>query len=223
MSKESPGSDLRRRTNETGENTTTDDGGVSRRKLMAAGAAGWATVGLAGCSDNGDTENGGDETTEADDNGDVTVTTQTTATATTTTTTTTTTSTGDDTPTTTEEDGGGTENGATTECTQSSVFAPGMDIGFLVDIYDEVSGDKLDEETLATVTLSFPHADLEAVELTPSGPHEDHVRDKWGGKVSMPADAEPGTYKYEIEVARDPDDDPEPVVTDEVRLIDHSL
>ena len=208
MSKESSGSETRQQTDETAESTTADDGGVSRRKLMAAGAAGWATVGLAGCSDNGDTDDGGDETT--DGNGDVTVTSQTTTTD-------------GDTPTTTEGGGGGTDGGTTTECTQSSVFAPGMDIGFLVDIYDDLSGDKLDEDALAAVTLTFPHADLEPVELTPSGPHEEHVRDKWGGKVSMPADAEPGTYKYEIEVARDPDDDPEPVVTDEVKLIDHSL
>lgn len=191
-------------------------GGVSRRNLMAAGAAGWATVGLAGCVDiqgdeceddgeNGGTENGGGGTD--DGTSDVTVTTQTTTT-------------GGDTPT---EDGGGGDGGTTTECEQQSIFAPGMDVGFLVSVFDNFTGDKLDADELSTVVLEFPYADIDPVELTPSGPHEEHVPDKWGGKASVPVDAEPGTYRYEISVATDPNEDPEPVVTDELELVELSL
>ncbi|MFW5918786.1 MAG: hypothetical protein ACOCSF_01140 [Halanaeroarchaeum sp.] len=217
MSEKSSDPETRRPDEQAAETATTDESGVSRRKLMAAGAAGWATVGLAGCStvqpdcEDEDGDNGNSGTDGGDD---VTATTQTTTTD-------------GDTPTTTEEGGdgggGGGDGGTTTECAQSSVFAPGMDIGFLVDIYDDLSGDKLDDEALSSVTITFPFADLEPVELTPSGPHQDHVSDKWGGKVSMPIDAEPGTYKYEIEIARDPDDDPDSVITDEVKLVDISL
>lgn len=189
--------------------------GVSRRNLMAAGAAGWATVGLAGCVDiqgedceeedggeNGGGENGGDGTD------DVTVTTQTTTT-------------GGDTP--TEDGGGGGGGGTTTQCTQQSIFAPGMDVGFLVSVFDNFTGEKLDADELSTVVLEFPYADIDSVELTASGPHEEYVPDKWGGKASVPVDAEPGTYRYEISVATDPDEDPEPVVTDELELVEISL
>lgn len=191
--------------------------GVSRRKLMAAGAAGWATVGLAGCVDvqgedceedgGGTTDGGGGGGGTNDGTSNVTVTTQTTTT-------------GGGTPT---EDGGGGGGGTTTECEQQSIFAPGMDVGFLVSVFDNFTGDKLDADELATVVLEFPYADIDSVELTPSGPHENYVPDKWGGKASVPVDAEPGTYRYEISVATDPDEDPEPVVTDELELVEISL
>ncbi|MFW6003649.1 MAG: hypothetical protein ACOCPT_04435, partial [Halanaeroarchaeum sp.] len=101
-----------------------------------------------------------------------------------------------------------------------SVFAPGMDVGFLVSVYDTLSGDLLDDERLSTVKITFPEADLEDIELTPSGPHERHVRDKWGGKASFAPDAEPGTYRYEIEVERADDEEPRAVRTDEVKLVE---
>lgn len=188
------------------------DDGVSRRRLMAAGAAGWATVSLAGCarSSGGGGDDGGDD--GADETSEET----TDYTVTSTTTTTTTPPAG---TTTTEESGGGGGATTTTECTQSSVFAPGMDIGFLVSVYDQLSGALLGDEDLATVTIAFPEADLEPIALSPSGPHEEHVKDKWGGKLSAPVDAAPGTYKYEIRVADDPDADPTPIVVDELTLV----
>ncbi|MFB6094103.1 MAG: hypothetical protein ABEJ77_04090 [Halanaeroarchaeum sp.] len=185
-----------------------DDGGVSRRRLMAAGAAGWATVSLAGCSDTGGDGDGG-TTTTTEDGDDVTVTSQTTTTE------------SADTPTTTaSSDGGG--GGGTTSCSGQNVFAMGMDVGFLVDVYDDLTGSRLFEDAIDAVTISFPNSELESVELTPDGPHEKHVDDKWGGKLSVPADAEPGTHTYEIAVSRR-DGAEETVVTDELTLVDHSL
>ncbi|MFB6133958.1 MAG: hypothetical protein ABEJ55_03120 [Halanaeroarchaeum sp.] len=187
--------------------------GVSRRRLMAAGAAGWATVGLAGCSDNGgngtsngDTTDGDDTTQDGDDTSDVTVTSQTTTTETGTT-----------------EDSGGGGTTTTTSCTQSGVFAPGMDVGFLVSIYDTLSGDLLDDGDVDSVRIRFPNADFDPVELTPSGPHEEHVDDKWGGKLSTPIAAEAGRYRYEIEVEKADAEEPEAVATDEIELVDVGL
>jgi len=188
--------------------------GVSRRRLMAAGAAGWATVSLAGCTkssgggdDGGNT--GGDETDG--ETTDYTVTS----------TTTTTTAPAGTTSTEESSDGGGGAT-TTTECTQSSIFAPGMDIGFLVSVYDQLSGALLGDDELATVTIAFPDADFEPIELSPSGPHEAHVTDKWGGKLSAPVDAEPGTYKYEIRVGDGPDAEPTLIVVDELTLVELS-
>lgn len=197
------------RTEQDSATDSPQDRGVSRRRLMAAGAAGWATVGLAGCSDDGgntdDTTNG-DTTEDGEDTTDVTVTSQTTTTETGTT-----------------DDGGGGETTTTTSCTQSGVFAPGMDVGFLVSIYDTVSGDLLDDDTVEYVRIRFPNADFDPVELTPSGPHQEHVDDKWGGKLVTPIDADAGRYKYEIEVEKADAEEPEAVATDEIELVDVSL
>lgn len=179
---------------------------------MAASAAGWATVSLAGCSDTGGNGGGGTTTGDGGGTSDVTVTTQTTTTE------------GGGSP--SSGDGGssgGDGGGGTTQCTQSAIFAPGMDVGFLVSVFDDVTGDTLTDENVASVELSFPDADFEPVTLSPSGPHEKHVDEKWGGKLSVPVDAQPGTYKYEVSVAREPDETPEPVAVDELKLADLSL
>ncbi|MFB6069569.1 MAG: hypothetical protein ABEJ76_00990 [Halanaeroarchaeum sp.] len=193
---------------------TDRDGGFSRRRLMAAGAAGWATVSLAGCTDTGGSS-GTDETT-TEQTTDVTVTNQTT-----TTTTTTDGGGGGETTTTTTSDGGGSgDGGGDKKCGLSSVFASGMDVGFLVSVYDTFSGDRLDGADLSTVEIRFPDAPFEPIELSPSGPHQEHVADQWGGKLATSADADPGTYGYEIAVGRAGEDEPTPVATDEFTLVE---
>ncbi|UWG46815.1 hypothetical protein HSRCO_0519 [Halanaeroarchaeum sp. HSR-CO] len=216
---------------ESADRGARDEGaGMSRRRMMAAGAAGWATVGLAGCasvspdcdaandgdgagsndgsdSDGGDGDDGDGDGGDGDGGANVTVTSQTTTTE-------------GDTPTEDGDGGDGGDGATTTECEQASVFAPGMDVGFLVSVYDNLTGDLLDDERLSKVQISFPETDLDPIELTPSGPHERHVRDKWGGKASFAADAEPGTYRYEIEVERASDNEPRAVVVDELKLVE---
>lgn len=202
--------------------TNDTSGRLSRRRMMAAGAAGWATVSLAGCSSPGGSGSGGngDQTTAPEQTTtDVSVS-QTTTTTTTggsgggATTTTTTSSGGNG--------GGGGGGGGGGKCELESVFAPGMDVGFLVSVYDNLTGSLLDDGDLATVLVSFPNARFEPVQLSVDGAHTDHVSEKWGGKLELPADAEPGTYSYDIAVQRPGEDEPTQVATDEFVLVDAS-
>lgn len=194
-------------------------GRLSRRRMMAAGAAGWATVSLAGCSSPGGSGSGGN----TDDTPEQTTTTDVSVSKTTTTTTTGGDGDGDEATTTTTStggsggDGGGGGDG---KCGLSNVFASGMDVGFLVSVYDNYTGALLDDGDLATVLVSFPDADFEPVALSTEGAHTEHVREKWGGKLATPADAEPGSYTYEVSIQRAGDEEPRQVATDEFVLVD---
>lgn len=188
---------------DTTPDRTTSRGGLSRRNLVAAGAASWFTVSLAGCSDdNGGGEGDGDltvttkttttvptdDTTTADDGNDSDETTATTATTAPTTTTT------------TDSSSGG---GGTTTCTTNDMFVPGGPIGFLIGIFDSGSGDPLGNSDLDTVTVNFKDDGLDPLELTWDGGHTRNVVDRWGGKLTETADLAPGTYRYDITVETD--------------------
>jgi len=177
-----------------------DDSGITRRHAVAAGATTWATVALAGCSDGGDggdgedDGDGGDTASPADGGTDGTTPTE---------------DGGMDTPedgtavstetTTTEDPETQTEAPpTTTSCAGYSAFAPGMEIGFHVNVVDETTGAVLGEDSLDGVTVAFPNAEFDSFELNWSGPHEEYAADDWGGLIEADEDADPGTYQYEV-------------------------
>jgi hypothetical protein len=170
---------------------------ITRRRLVTTGAATWATVNLAGCDRIDDPGTPAPEpTTEPGDGGTgtTTVTTQTTTT---------------DAPGNQTDGGDGTETQTatptegpttTTACADIDRFAAGMEIGLHVGVYDSDSGTFLGDSQLDTVTVEFPGAEFEPMELRWSGPHERYSEDGWGGKIVTSPEAEPGTYRYEITV-----------------------
>jgi hypothetical protein len=191
--------------------------GISRRQLVAAGAAGWATVGVAGCNrladpgppnqgngddgGNGDGGNGngnggnGDGVQTTAPTGNTTVTNETTATS--------------------PDPGGETTEAPTTTsggggCASIRRFASGMDVGMHVEIFDDATGDALGAGAVEGVTVEFPDADFGPLELNWEGDHEAHSTTSWGGKVETSEETESGTYRYEITV--DKGDERETVV-----------
>ncbi|MFC7313511.1 hypothetical protein ACFQNI_13415 [Salinirubellus salinus] len=176
---------------------------MTRRRLVTTGAATWATVNLAGCDridDPGTQAPSPAPTTEpgSDGSGTTTVTAQTTTT---------------DAPGNQTDGTDGTDAQTatqtatptegpttTTACADIDRFAAGMEIGLHVGVYDSDTGTFLGDSRLDTVTVEFPGAEFEPMELRWSGPHERYSEDGWGGKIVTSPDAEPGTYRYEITV-----------------------
>lgn len=175
-----------------GSSNRSDDG-LSRRDLVAAGAVGWMTTSFAGCLDN-DGGEGGEEDT-------VTVTNRTTTTEPVTQTTTETEPTDESE---TETEAGGTTT--TTSCPESREFASDSPIGFLVGTYRSQTGDVLDDADVESVTVRFPDADIEPLELTWDGRHNEHVDDRWGGKLTNTDEIPNGEYQYEVVVTTDTDE-----------------
>ncbi|MEF8887459.1 MAG: hypothetical protein V5A30_06600 [Haloarculaceae archaeon] len=188
--------------------------GLTRRRLVASGAAGWATVSLAGCSrllDPGVPTDAGDG--GGDGNGAPTGTTTVTSETTTTGNGTVTNGTATD-----GQDGSGGET--TTQggnCANVDRFAAGMDIGLHVNVFDDVSGDHLGADTIEGVTIEFPTSGFEPLELNWEGDHEAYADTTWGGKVSTSEDHDPGTYRYEVTIHKG--DGTEETVVDEFSIV----
>jgi len=205
-----PGDEGGDRATESRDREDADDATITRRRLVASGAATWASVSLAGCNyitDPGPPDEGGDGGDGGDDP---------TPTVTTTTTTT------DSPPATPTDDGtpGGTDDGGddtptetpsptptatptatpTESCDSIGRFFPGMEVGLHVSIYDPETGEALGGDAIDSVTVEFPGADFGPLELNWEGPHEAFSRDSWGSKVVTDDDAEPGTYEYHVSV-----------------------
>jgi hypothetical protein len=212
------------------ESESDDEQSVVTRRRLVAGAAGWATVGLAGCSrildpsmredddgngsGNGDgTGNGnGADTPTADGNGDgtgngdsggngngsgtptgnTTVTNETTTTS----------------PGETTTSGGG--------CASIRRFSAGMEVGLHVGVFDSDSGSALGDNSVEGVTVEFPDADFEPIELNWEGDHEVYDESTWGGKLETNEDVDPGTYRYEISVDGE---DVEQTIVDEITIV----
>lgn len=166
-----------------------DDAGVTRRRLLVAGAASWATVGLAGCS------GGEDETT-----------TQSTTESTT------------EEPTTAEpepknyvvtaETGtGSVPEGVSfaSSCSPTRTFVPGMMVTWQVGIFDPETGEQLTDEDLESVTVNVEGGP--SVDLAWAGDDEENPAQEWGGSWDIPADMDPGEegtkipYTVEVEVS----------------------
>lgn len=201
-----------------------DERSLTRRRLVAAGAATWATVSVAGCQYI--TDPGTDTPTETDT---PTVTTETTTTdepvAPTTSGDNETGSAGEtpadgETPTPTETDSPTptpTEQPTTTACASIGRFAPGMEVGLHVSIFDPATGEPLDDDAVDSVIVEFPDADYGPLELNWEGDHEAYDDETWGSKIRTDGDTDPGTYEYEVTVEADEDD--ETTVTDRFTIV----
>lgn len=179
---------------------TDGDDGVSRRGLMVTGAATMTTMSVAGCSDNGEST---PEETET-----LTVTSDTSTTDSTA---------GspadDDTPTPTDTQ---TPSPTGTSCTEAGLFLQGQEIGFLVGVYDRMTGELLGPDAIDSVTLSFPDAGLAARQLSWRGDHDAVAADRWGVALSETDRLEPGRHNYEVAVSTV--DGREATVTDVFKL-----
>lgn len=182
---------------------TGDDRSLTRRRLVAAGAATWASVSVAGCQYI--TDPGTDTPTETDT---PTVTTETTTTDDPSTPGSTgseenESETSAETPTETETPSPTptpTEAPTTTACENVARFAPGMEVGLHVGIFDPESGEPLGADAIESVTVEFPDADYGPLELNWEGAHEAYDAATWGSKIVTDLDTEPGTYEYEVNV-----------------------
>jgi len=185
--------------------TADDEGasGITRRRLVALGTTGWATVSLAGCSrvldpsmrDDGDSDGGDTGTTTP--TGNTTVTNETT---------------------TTGESGEETTETYTGEgCASIRQFAAGMNVGLHVSVFDNDTGDALGADAIERVVVEFLDADFDPLVLNWEGDHEAYTDTSWGGKISTSEDLDPGTYRYEIAV-HSGDGDPDTVV-DEFTIV----
>ncbi|MRW95999.1 MULTISPECIES: hypothetical protein [Haloferax] len=209
-------------TNEDGSTESTHDGGdartgrLSRRRLVAAGASTWLTIGVAGCTgdsnDDGGDDGGDDETTST------TVTNRTTQTSPTTTSSPTDGETEAPTPTPTETTTSSGGSGTTTTCPSESLFPVGSPVGFLVGIFETDSGEIIGPGDLEEVSVRFPNADVPPQELSWDGPHADHIENQWGGKLPSTDDLAPGDYSYDVVV--DAGSDEEVVQTGQFTLVD---
>jgi hypothetical protein len=185
-----------RDTGQAGDDQTAKDGaGTTRRRLLAGGAASWATVAVAGC------QGGGDETATATDEPADTDTATPTAT---------------DTPeptatpepepenfVVTAETGTGSEgvpeNAAfASACAATRRFVPGMQVIFYVGIYDPETGDQLTDEQLESVVVNVDGG--ESVELGWAGDDEENPAQEWAGSYVLPEDTSTGTKPYTVEV-----------------------
>ena len=159
-------------------------GNTTRRRLLATGAATWATVGLAGCS------SGDSDTPTAGE-----------------------TATGQPGPQTepenyvvTAETGTGSEGvpadaAFASACAATRRFVPGMQVIFYVGIYDPETGDQLTDEDLDSVSVNVEGG--QTVELGWAGDDEENPAQEWAGSYVLPDDAEPGTMPYTVQVTPD--------------------
>jgi len=222
MHEDTPGADGDGRADERDDPRDRSDA-VTRRRLVASGAAAWATVSLAGCQYI--TDPGVDTATETP-----TVTTETTTTDSPTPTPdpnatptptpdpdATPTPTGTPTPTPTPSPTP-TPPATTTACSSIDEFVPGMEVGLHVGVYDSETGEPLGADDLDAVTVAFPGADYDERDLNWRGAHERYDEATWGTKVVTDPEAESGVYDYEVAVEGD-DGDLRVTVTDRFVLV----
>lgn len=173
-------------------NEDAGDDGVSRRRLLASGAATWASVSVAGCpGDGGD----GETATE-------------TATGTPTETET---ATPEPQPenyvVTTETWAGGSgvpaSIGFMSACATTNTFVPGMQVVFFVGVFDPETGEKLGSEDLDGAQVSLGDG-METVGLSWSDEHgfaTEGEGSNWVGSWTLPEDMEPADLSYTVELS----------------------
>lgn len=170
---------------------------MTRRRLVAAGAATWATVSLAGCHYITDPYS-----PEDDEEPTTTVTTQTSTTDSPGTPGDTTDGTPKpgESPTATPTETTTKPPTTTTACASIGRFARGMDVGIQVGVYNSETGSFLGDEAIDGVTVEFPDADFGPLELSWNGPHEKFSVNGWGGKITTTPETESGTYRYHVRI-----------------------
>jgi hypothetical protein len=195
------------------EGSASDDvDSTRRRRLLATGAASWATVALAGCP-------GGDEATPtaAPTDTDTAAPTATATEAPTPTATEEPTDTPTETATpeaqpenyvvTTETWAGGGVPAAVSfmaSCARTNAFVPGMEVVFFVGVYDPETGDLMGSDSLSGVSVNV--GDMGTVDLSWSDEHGHATRNEgnsWVGSWTVPEDMDPGGLNYTVEVSND--------------------
>jgi hypothetical protein len=176
------------------EETASKQSGTTRRRLLASGAATWATVALAGCTggdDDGDTptESPTDEPTESPTDEptetpspqpeNYVVTTETWA-------------------------GSGVPASVSfmSNCARADTFVPGMQAVFFVGIFDPDTGDRLTSDDLGGVSVNVGDG-MNTIELEWTDEYEYTTRNEgnnWVGSWTVPEDMEPQGLPYTIEV-----------------------
>jgi len=195
-------SDGRQASRTDSQRTTASDSGTAsttRRRLLATGAATWATVGLAGCmGDDGDDGGDGSDGGSSEARNYVV----------------------------TAETGAGSEGvpesaGFISSCSASRYFVPGMQAVFYVGIFDPETGDQLTDEDLESVVVNIDG--LQNVELGWAGDDEENPADEWGGSFVIPEDTEVGSYSYTVEVTNGDDNyQTVGILEDSFEVIEHS-
>ena len=164
----------------------TERGSTTRRRLLASGAAAWATV-LAGCA-GGDGEETPTETeTETEPEPEPT-----------------------ETPSpqpenyvVTAETGTGSQGVPqsaqfVSACSATRRFVPGMHAIFYIGIYDPETGEQLTDDDLDAVNVSI---NGETVELSWAGDDEENPAQEWAGSWTIPEGTETGSLTYTVEVS----------------------
>lgn len=182
------------------ESSEAADSPVTRRRLVAASAATWASVSLAGCTYI--TDPGVDSEDEP------TVTNETTTTGNTTNETS-----GN------ETSGNESGDGEGDDCASIGRFSPGMEVGLHVGIFDPETGDPLGAEAIDSVVVEFPDADYGPLELNWEGAHEAWDRATWGSKIVTDEDTDPGDYEYEVHIEGGEAYDIATTVTDQFTIV----
>ncbi|MFW6376816.1 MAG: hypothetical protein ACOC0F_02470 [archaeon] len=166
-----------------------DGPGLSRRGFVAANAAGWSSVALAGCSALSPAEEDTETETEAPAQTETETETEPKDYVVT-----------DDVITGSEYVPEGFD-GFASSCAPSRTFVPGMEPVFKVGVYDPETGDSVGTDVLDAVNVNIdggPTAELEWV-----GDAEEDPAREWSGTWLIPDDAEPDTYDYTVEVTND--------------------
>lgn len=187
-----------------GSDGADEESGLSRRRLLVSGAATWATVSAAGCNyitDPGPPDSGGGGGGGGGDNqaptGNATVT--------------------NGTSTTGSQDG--SEETTTGDCQSKQEFNSGEEIALNVGVYESDTGKYLGSDAIDSVTVEFPESDIDPLELSWSGPHEQYIPDGWGAKLGDTSDMEPGTYQYEIAIDADGVFDEQERIADRITIV----
>jgi len=155
---------------------TTERANTTRRKLMAAGAASWATVTLAGCA----TGSGADTTTEV-----------------------TTTAPQPKNYVVSEDLIAGSEGipkdaGLVSGCSPTRTFVPGMEPVWHIGVYDPATGDPVSDEIIDSMVVELSTG--KTVEMTWAGDAEEHAEPIWKGSYVIGEDAQPQTIDYTIAI-----------------------
>ena len=182
---------------ETGVEADSDGArGTTRRRLLASGAATWATVALAGCPGDGGDATPADTATDSP------------------------TATDEPTPTETPEPqpenyvvttetwtGGGVPAPLSfvSSCARSNTFVPGMQVVFFVGIFDPDTGDRLTSDALSGVQVNLGDG-METVDLSWTDEHGYATRNEgnnWVGSWDIPEDMDPQSLSYTVEVTNE--------------------
>jgi hypothetical protein len=188
-----------------GSDDAEEESGLSRRRLLVSGAATWATVSAAGCNyitdpgppDRGGGGGGGGDGDNQAPTGNATVTNGTTTTG--------------------SQDG--SEETTTGDCQSKQEFNAGEEIALNVGVYESDTGEYLGGDAIDSVTVEFPESDIDPLELSWSGPHEQYIPDGWGAKLEETSDMEPGTYQYEIAIDADGVFDERERIADRITIV----